>query len=823
MDKDTGKNAYLIEDSVANESFTFGEEEYFLCQSMDGSVSAEEILSRFERFFGEAMTEESLQQVAEHVCALGLAEKDTSSIATPALKSWVPDDIPDPLTDDGDEIDLEDDDDPDEERPYHLLVANPERFFNFVLKLVLPFKKLMMASHWLLIIAFPSAIYALILQHNAIVKDLMEMRSIILYVGEFILTLFTLSAIRTIVEGTICCYHGARVTQFGWRLHAGVIPRWWVDRSRISRLGRSAKLWVYSASMLLKMYIISLGVLTWYICHRNGSRMSGIVIEVVYIAMVDLAVIMVPVFKDDGSRWLTTYFGLPPRALDIAMQVTVAFFRGKPLLTTLTTKERVLYILFGLTLTCAWIAMFTKVSLTIGEAMVKVFPGIFGQVTALGITAIVGFFVVRWGHFRFIKPFMTMRELKDKREEWLRNRKEKLSAMKHLYEEPKPKKKRYRVLTAICLVLILPYWDRVGGAIDILPPNQHAIQSPLVGKVEEVFFKGGDGIRIPKGTLVAKMTFDDVENSILVLARQVEEKKALAEKAKVVLGKLVSGFRPEDIEEAKAQFAAATEEVDVAAAELEAAKTTALYASQLLKIIQGLFAKGVYSQVQLNDAQSKSELADIGVARAKQNLAAKEDGKKRAQAHLDLIMAGPRPEDIEAERRIVEGAEAEEKRVEQQLAYAKKEQEDGYLKMPFDGYLMEPRLDFKVGTYLKVGDVFATAQENSQQFVVVYLPEYDAGKGRIGYTAEIKLFAYSDEPIYGKVVSIEPASTTKPAISVTSGNVFEALIEVDKPPANMKPGMVGYGKIDVGWNPLCYILVRPIIRFFKVEVWSWLP
>ena len=80
-----------------------------------------------------------------------------------------------------------------------------------------------------------------------------------------------------------------------------------------------------------------------------------------------------------------------------------------------------------------------------------------------------------------------------------------------------------------------------------------------------------------------------------------------------------------------------------------------------------------------------------------------------------------------------------------------------------------------------------------------------------------------DSPIHGKVISIQPASTSKPTTTEPSSAVFEAVIEIDKPPIDMQPGMAGYGKIDVGWNPLGYILVRPVIRFCQVEVWSWLP
>ena len=41
QEKGTGKYSYLIEDPVSSESYSFGEEEYFLCQAMDGTASAD--------------------------------------------------------------------------------------------------------------------------------------------------------------------------------------------------------------------------------------------------------------------------------------------------------------------------------------------------------------------------------------------------------------------------------------------------------------------------------------------------------------------------------------------------------------------------------------------------------------------------------------------------------------------------------------------------------------------------------------------------------------------------------------------------------------
>jgi hypothetical protein len=35
--------------------------------------------------------------------------------------------------------------------------------------------------------------------------------------------------------------------------------------------------------------------------------------------------------------------------------------------------------------------------------------------------------------------------------------------------------------------------------------------------------------------------------------------------------------------------------------------------------------------------------------------------------------------------------------------------------------------------------------------------------------------------------------------------------------------MSGYGKIVAAKMPVGLILTRPIVRFFRVEFWSWLP
>jgi hypothetical protein len=109
-----------------------------------------------------------------------------------------------------------------------------------------------------------------------------------------------------------------------------------------------------------------------------------------------------------------------------------------------------------------------------------------------------------------------------------------------------------------------------------------------------------------------------------------------------------------------------------------------------------------------------ADLDKINVEKQQKNLASLERKREESQAQLDLLRSGARPEDIDAARHSVQAAEADLSRVEQQIQFARQQQTESTLLMPFDGYLVDSHLDFKKGSHLLVGEVYATAQNNSE-------------------------------------------------------------------------------------------------------------
>ena len=138
--------------------------------------------------------------------------------------------------------------------------------------------------------------------------------------------------------------------------------------------------------------------------------------------------------------------------------------------------------------------------------------------------------------------------------------------------------------------------------------------------------------------------------------------------------------------------------------------------------------------------------------------------------------------------------------------------------MPFEGYLVDAYLNQKTGSYLTQGQTFATVQARSRQLAEMLLPEYDVAEIAVGSEAEIKLMAYPTRPFWGEVVSIEPAGS-----DAAFGQTFNVVVALtDTKDAALKPGMTGYGKIEAGHKPLYELLMRPLVRFFMIEMWSWI-
>jgi putative peptide zinc metalloprotease protein len=508
----------------------------------------------------------------------------------------------------------------------------------------------------------------------------------------------------------------------------------------------------------------------------------------------------------------------------------------------------VLLFFYSLLLLVCWPLIAIRIIAKIGEGLARSFPNIFGQATTAILVILAGIIVFRWLWMNKISSLLGNRRSEtkavvDPANPW------DLDSSKPSSE---PWAKNFKnfvligLLGLIGFVLISPFPYRPGGAVQLLPPEQQLVQVPVSGQVISVNVEGGDGRFLEAGTIIASIASSELQNQVMNLQEQIRQQQAEVEKRRAELDKVQAGPRSEEVEIARREVATARQEVEEAQKMLEVARADAEIARQQLETsqvrlrysldqvgrLESLYDRGGYSLQQLDEARTQAEVSQGQVLEAEQalsrstkqaetvreNLEIKQRQLESIQARLNLVLGGSRSEDIDIARQDVSAASAELNALRQSLVYTQGKLNQADLLMPIDGYLTTPYLKQKVGSYVSQGDTFATVQNNQTAIAQLELPEYDLGGLEVGAPAVVKLLAYPNDPLRGTVMVIEPVTTEE-----TYGNVLNILISLSESTQNLKPGMAGYAKINAGEKPLIYLLLRPIIRFVQIELWSWLP
>lgn len=322
----------------------------------------------------------------------------------------------------------------------------------------------------------------------------------------------------------------------------------------------------------------------------------------------------------------------------------------------------------------------------------------------------------------------------------------------------------------------------------------------------------------------------------------------------------------EELQVALQQLAVAQKEAEAVPLRLETVKTEARFRKQEEKRLEELYEGGAialqrYENVQRLAAIAQDRIREIEkeidiaqeelaesrnevqvqrqkVEEQKQTVQAIQRVVEQRQTDLNLILEGPHPDEIKAARQQVKQAEAEVKRLEQEVSFLSEEVDRQRLRMPFDGFLTTPNLMEKKGRYFHQGDTFATAEDSSKLLGVVEIPEVQIDQLSENGAVEIRLLAYPNRKFEGTVSAIEPTARTDQMFGQTAtnedgettqyipergGQVVSVLIEIDDEDGLLMPGMSGYAKIRGETMPVIFAFSRPLVRFFRLEIWSWLP
>ena len=147
------------------------------------------------------------------------------------------------------------------------------------------------------------------------------------------------------------------------------------------------------------------------------------------------------------------------------------------------------------------------------------------------------------------------------------------------------------------------------------------------------------------------------------------------------------------------------------------------------------------------------------------------------------------------------------------------------LNAPIKGTVVTPKLQDKLGAYLKTGSLLLEIADLSQMRARIYISEYDLYKIRPGESAKLQLDGMLGRS-YGQVsqVSVRPAQVQieaeEPESNVTRPNQFYfADIIVKNPETGLKPGMAGVARVYCGRRSLGGMALEDIKNFWGRKLW----
>ncbi|TWH47295.1 HlyD family secretion protein [Sporomusa sp. KB1] len=258
-----------------------------------------------------------------------------------------------------------------------------------------------------------------------------------------------------------------------------------------------------------------------------------------------------------------------------------------------------------------------------------------------------------------------------------------------------------------------------------------------------------EGASIQKGQLVAQL-----ETAELELA--VAEAKSQLLAAQATLSELTNGSRSQDVAAAQAVVR-----------RLEAVKQNAAAEKQRA---ERLFSMAAIAAQERDRAHTAFETANASYEEALQQ--------------LNLVIAGPRQEQLELAQARVQQAQDAVKLAETRLSYAQ-------ISSPINGVVLSENIE--AGEYVVAGTPLVTIGDIEHVWLKAYIKETDLGRVRLGQKVTVTTDTYPGKTYNGSISFISAdAEFTPKTIQTTEERVklvYRIKIIIDNSAQELKPGM----------------------------------
>jgi multidrug resistance efflux pump len=780
---------YVVAAPGGGRFFRLGESEYFIAQQLDGATTPDEIRRRAEAKFGSCLPAEVLERFLAHAREIGLLEGAEPHRPAEAARGRIR----------GDPLYLRlNAFDPDRQLEWLL----PRFRFCFTRGFVLGSVALMLLAGAVSVANWPD-----------IRQEFSQLYDLHALAYAWLILLLTMST-HEYAHALTCKHFGGQVREMGVMLiylqpavYCNVTDAWLFAE-------KAKRLWVAFAGPYLDLLLWAGATLVWRVTDADSwLHFTALVVAVTTVARTLLN--LNPLIKLDGYYFLSDLVEIPNlrrRAFRYLGGVWRRLWGGAAGEAT-TGRERRIYIAYGALAGVYSILLLGYVVFWAGHYLIDRYKG-------LGFLIFMGLAIMLFRH-----PLKQALHLLP---EQLRSVFSGSGSMKW--------QAKWALAAVVGLIALAPVTSTVSGDFTVLPAQNADVRTEVEGSIADVYVKEGD--TVASGALIARLANRDRQAELGQVEAAIREKQAK-------LKMLRAGPRAEDIALTRQRLATAStraaearlryaEERQQHAARLVAAQAGAGKAAEQFRFAEQKFAQmrplegsGAISPLELKEAEADTTIRRKAMAEAqaalqleraqtqqerREEIALAQAGRMEAERELQLLLAGSRPEEIEAMGAEIASLETRRANLKDQIRHA-------WIRAPHAGVVTTPRLKEMIGQHVAKGGLIATVHDLRKVTADIAVPERGIADVRVGQPVRLKAQAYPGETFRGTVTEIAPATAASDKPS--AARIVRVMTEIDNPDGRLKSAMTGFAKIESDDRPLIVLLGRNLVRSLRAEVWSW--
>jgi len=760
--------ALIVKDPVHNKFYRFTGTSALLLKTLDGNIGPDDVPGRLAQLANVRISPQVVNQFLQRLGEMELLEGSERPLETQHRHT---DDI----------------------LNIRLKAFNPRRIFDWLLPRT---SFLFSPAFFCISVALmAAAVYVSITRGREIGGSVLQL---ITPSGlpEFLILALVIGAVHELAHGLACEHFGGPVREIGFLLMF-FQPCFYCDVSASWMLPKRQRLIVMLAGNYSTFLLWTGATLAWRVLDPQ-TVLSHLCVSVLLICGLSLFANFNPLIKLDGYYILSDLLEMPnlrPRTLGYLR----SRIEGSRM--NVTPRERFTYLAYGAGAVLFSLSLLGSVLWIAGGYLISHFQ-------LAGLAVVSALVVAPMASKK--KPDVLDLVATTARVSWKKFR------------------KPVRFLALLCGLVgfgMIPWELKVSNTFRTLPARELTVAAQIDGQVAAISVE--EGTRVQAGQPIAALANPDKFADAAKTGAELDAARAR-------LAVLRAGSRREEVERLGA--AVSEKELELAHArdpETERARlqatidqrnTELTYAQQNLARTTQLYKSGLVPKVTFEHDQETVAVRQRQLDEARGELAVLLQIKSRdaelrqkelqeARSQLDLAVAGPRPEEVQA-------AQAEVRRLEAELSFLNDELRRATVYSPADGVVVTPYLKNRVGQFVHRGEMLTKlAVSSTQTKLEIAVPEKEAADVAVGNPVAVKLNSYLGRPtLTGRVAFLAPE------VDVSSGASFVRVeVQMERHADLLKPGMTGFAKIYCGKRNVFQLATRRAMSWVRTEFWTWLP